>query len=308
MTNDRGTGALSGRSNRRGVLLRAGEPGTTTDRITVAYDALAGHLIANVVLARRGREGLEEWLNEPATMTALGGPLHDQHPLAADTLWALVGLLPRRLHRQQLWPLLPQPMRTAALLRAADLEAAYLDAATVRELTGLIEDVSSAPRDLFDRLRQTRASPAHPLNWEFLDATLRPMSVAQRDLRWTEWVRQGSGELIADLQRLEQRWHSLAERSPADQLRARWVMWMLTSTARTIRDQATCTLYWFGRGEPAALFNLTLNSRGINDPSVPERMLAASYGVVMAYQLPDPDLEKALYQFLLGPTRRPHRR
>ncbi|MBC7077694.1 MAG: hypothetical protein H5T92_05235, partial [Synergistales bacterium] len=88
-----------------GVLLRI--PGDTpaTTHVTVVYDALAGHLVADAVLARHGRTGLEEWLKDQATVASLAGPTPDRHPLATDTFRALVGLVPRRLHRQ-LWPLL----------------------------------------------------------------------------------------------------------------------------------------------------------------------------------------------------------
>ncbi|MFO1500081.1 MAG: hypothetical protein U1G07_17110 [Verrucomicrobiota bacterium] len=51
---------------------------------------------------------------------------------------------------------------------------------------------------------------------------------------------------------------------------------------RDLRDRATRALYWFGRGDPEALFEDAIESLGINDPYVPERMLAASYGVAMA--------------------------
>jgi hypothetical protein len=37
----------------------------------------------------------------------------------------------------------------------------------------------------------------------------------------------------------------------------------------------------FGRGDPAALFDMTLDALAINDPYVPERMLAATYGTTM---------------------------
>jgi hypothetical protein len=59
-------------------------------------------------------------------------------------------------------------------------------------------------------------------------------------------------------------------------------MWYLTTTAREMRNKVTRALYWFGRGEPDALFDLTVSSLSISDPYVPERMLAASYGVAMA--------------------------
>jgi hypothetical protein len=281
-----------------GILLRAPRDRSNATHVTAAYDALAGHLVADSVLARRGSTGLEEWLRDPVTVTSLSGPLPEQHPLATDTFRALVGLLPRRLHRQQLWPLLDEPLRTLALRYSADLEDAYLDALTVAKLATLVTEPPTGSRDLLDRLWQTRGSSTHPLNAEFLEGVLRPMAVADRDLRWTEWVRRRQDKVLVDLRILEKRWRNKPERTSADRLRARWVMWTLTSTVRELRDQATRTLYWFGRGDPAALFSLTLDALGINDLYVPERLLAASYGVTVAHQFPDLEFANALSAFL----------
>src|SRR5262249_53065107 len=65
-------------------------------------------------------------------------------------------------------------------------------------------------------------------------------------------------------------------------------------------DQATRPLYWFGRGDSAALFDLTLDALAINDPYVSERLLAASYGIVMAHQLPELEFARVLHTFLTG--------
>jgi hypothetical protein len=265
-----------------GIILRV--PGETSGVIlvTAIYDPLAGHLIADTILRSHGRTGFEKWVGDPSNMAALAGPLEGQHPLAMDVFRALVGLVPRRLHRQQLWSLLDEPLRTVALCEAAKLEGSYIDAQTVEELARLVTKPSDGSRDLLDRLWHTRGSPDHPLNAELLDAVLRPMVMADRDAHWTEWIRRNGDKLLADLQRLEKRWRSLTQRSPSDRLRARWAMWMLTSTVRQLRDQATRTLYWFGRGDPTAFFDLTLEALTINDPYVPERLIAASYGIAMA--------------------------
>jgi hypothetical protein len=77
-------------------------------------------------------------------------------------------------------------------------------------------------------------------------------------------------------------------------------MWTLTSTVRTLRDQATCALYWYGRAKPAALFGLTLDSLEINDAYLPERLLAASYGVAMANQIPNDKFATMLAGYLRG--------
>lgn len=283
-----------------GVLLRVPDYQSTESHVAPVYDALAGHLVADSILAKYGRVGFEQWICSTTTVNALSVEHNDRHPFATDIFDALVGLVPRRLHRQQLWALLDEPLRTAALRGAANLESAYIDAETVRALVPLVTTPPPRQHDLLNRLRRTRGAPAHPLNANFLDSVLRPMEVADRDLRWTEWVRRYEGEISGDLRRLEQRWRTTKHRRPADRLRARWVIWTLTSTVRPVRDQATHTLYWFGRGEPTALFELTLDALNINDPYVPERLLAASYGVVMAHQLPDPTFADALAEYLRG--------
>lgn len=283
-----------------GILLRVPGESSGGGRVAPVYDALAGHLVADAILTRYGRLGFEQWIREPTTVTGLMIHHQERHPLATDVLDSLVGLVPRRLHRQQLWPLLEEPLHAQALRGAANLESAYIDAETVRALAVQVINPVPGQRDLFDRLRQTRGSMSHPLNVEFLDNVLRPMPVADRDLRWTEWIRRSEGDIRADLQRLEQRWRKTMRRTSDDRLRAQWIMWTLTSTIRSLRDQATRTLYWFGRGDPVALFSLTLGSLDINDSYVPERLLAASYGVVMAHQIDEPIFADALAGYLRG--------
>ena len=264
-----------------GVLLRVPGNRPSAGHIAVSYDALAGHLVADTLLDRFGGRGLEDWLHEPGTVASLTGDLGKRHPLANDIFTALVGLAPRRMHRRQLWPLLKEPSRTEALYEAALLDQAYLDRETVSQLAALLAQAATGHRNLFDRLWTTRAARSHPLDAEFLDSVLRSMSVADRDLHWTEWVRRNQAGVIKDLQRLEKRWRTGSVRK-GDLYRARWSMWTLTSTVRLLRDHATRTLYWFGCAGPDALFELTLDALVVNDPYVPERMLAACYGVAMS--------------------------
>ena len=109
------------------------------------------------------------------------------------------------------------------------------------------------------------------------------MSIAERDSRWTEWIRSNGKNLLMDVSRLERRWRTNPDRgSEVEHQRARWVMWLLTSTVRELRDRATRASYWFGRLRPKTFFTLVVRSLSINDPYVPERMLAAAYGVCMA--------------------------
>lgn len=284
-----------------GVLLSIPGEAQGNKRVAAAYDALGGHLVADAILARHGRVGFSDWLSDSATAATLTVSSPDRHPLAEDIFSALVGLVPRRLHSQQLWPLLEEPLRTIALFKAAKLEGTYLDSATINQLAALAMRHPIGSSDLLDHLWHTRGAPGHPLNALFLDDLLRPMTIADRDLRWTEWIRRHWKDyLLTDLERLEKRWRESTQRAPSDCLRARWVMWMLTSTVRELRDQSTRTLYWFGRGDPAALFTLTLDGLAINDPYVTQRLLAACYGVVMAHQQPETNFINILRDFLTG--------
>jgi hypothetical protein len=271
-----------------GVILRV--PGDTSGQLKVmaVYDALGGYMIADAITREQGRAGLGAWLGLPETRSALHGNHQELHPLASDIFRSLVGLVPRRHHRQQLWALLDEPLRTAGLRLAAHLEAEYLDAETVQALAELIAQPTDESRDLLVRLYRTRGAPSHPLNAVFLDSLLRPMPAADRDLHWTEWIRRNKDGLRDDLWALEDRWREHPNRrSTSDTLRAQWVMWTLTTTMRTFRDHATRVLYWFGRGNPTAFFDLTCSSLEVNDPYVAERMLAASYGVAMARHVGD---------------------
>lgn len=267
-----------------GILLRIKGTRSGNGNCVVVYDALAGHIVANSLCNDFPEEQFERWFRRRDTKRKIFGDSSKGHPLATDILNGLVGLSPRRRRGKHVWPLLTGPRRAAALCQAARLEGEYLDSKTVRALGKLLVSGVGPHLELFRDLRSTRAAVEHPLNANFLDSTLRAMTVAERDLCWTEWVRLEKERLTRDFERLENRWQktSPGQRGSEDErLRARWVMWTLTSTVRPLRDRATRALYRYGSRYPGALFELALEALTINDLYVPERMLAACYGVAM---------------------------
>ena len=162
-----------------GVLFR--EPGDAPGdlRVSVIYDALAGHIVADAVLAKVGRTALDSWFKDDANLTLLAGEYPNRHPLGSDIFGAFAGLLPRRMYGQQLWSLLEGDLRDQALVLAASLESTYLDSETTHELRGPVVHPPPGSHDLLDRLHHTRGSRLHPLNAEFLDSVLRPLAVAE---------------------------------------------------------------------------------------------------------------------------------
>lgn len=250
--------------------------------VTPVYDALGGFMIANSLLSKHAQDNSFEWLNEPETINLFG--IEGNHELAADIFRALVSLVPRRMPGAQLWKVVPFMYRNEALELSALIEADSLDMETVEALRQLFNKDPKEGSWFYQCLYATRAVVNHPLSADFLnDILCSIVNVAERDMSWAEWIRQTRSERFSDITALEKRWKSsLIGRSDADQLRAKWLMWHLTSTDRELRDVATRALYWFGRGDPSALFNETISSLTISDPYVPERMFAASYGVAMA--------------------------
>jgi hypothetical protein len=274
--------------------------------VTPVYDALGGYIIANALLMKHAQDNSFAWVNKSETTALLIGD--DSHELAFDILRSLVTLAPRRTRGRHFWQYISEPLRINALEFASEIDAEYLDHETIATLKQMLHEFPTSRRRLFYRLRTTRSIEHHPLNANFLDSTLREMLVSERDLIWTEWIRETyfekfqytvSSERFNGLLLMEDRWkQQLDIRTSSDQLRAKWLMWFLTSTDRELRDRVTRALYWFGRGNPSALFEETLAALEINDPYIPERMLAASYGVAMARHV---DLEDPTFVNLTLP-------
>ena len=99
--------------------------------------------------------------------------------------------------------LLKGPLKEQALFKTAWLEGDYLDSETVSELSRLINTLPYRYHRIYDRIWESRAIPTYPLNASFLDSVLRPMSIPDRDLSWTEWIRENKRGIIHDLRQGE---------------------------------------------------------------------------------------------------------
>ncbi len=274
--------------------------------VTVVYDLLAGHIVASAMAETSGATFATS-LSIPEVEARFTGELAAVHPLAVDIFDALVFVLPQR-GLGHLWEHVQDTLFDAALLRTTELAAEDVNAATVAAWEQNLPRISGRP-SFWPRLRSVRAVPNHPFNAIFADNVLRTLSVANRDLTWTEWLRNSTqpylrqdpgtdARAMEDLRSWTTRWRETDERTDADALRARWFLWMLTSTVRDLRDAATAALYWYGRGDAASLFELAAGALEINDPYVGERATAAAYGVTTAHQQPDAEFGNHLGSYL----------
>lgn len=147
--------------------------------------------------------------------------------------------------------------------------------------------------DKFDSSLHTETNadvehPNHPFNASFWSDRLLARSMSERDLSWTEYVRRNRYSLEEIVTHFEETCRDAQNISDYGKKRlllfAEYIMWILTSTVRPLRDQATRALYWYGRRFPQDFFDLVTKSFTINDTYVSERRLAATYGIAMAGQ------------------------
>lgn len=111
---------------------------------------------------------------------------------------------------------------------------------------------------------------------------LENLTMSDRDLKWSEYVRNSSvsGTPNRTLRWIEE--HQNTKQNKASQsVLVKVLEWFLTTTNRSMRDRTTRALVLIGDANPKVIFDQTLISLGRNDPYISERMLAASYGVLL---------------------------
>lgn len=137
-------------------------------------------------------------------------------------------------------------------------------------------------RHTLDTLVCLASRPGHPYSAEWLRKYLLPMTMSERDLFWSEFLRQSYSEstLYRVLDWVDGPGKNGIDNNVAENL-LRLCSLFLTTTHKPLRDRATRIIVLIGENNPEQLFKVTLESFEFNDPYVRERMLAATFGVLM---------------------------
>ena len=258
----------------------------TAELLAWSYDLLGGHLIAEAILARHPER--EEIATQSTTESLI------DHPLREDIVVGLTGLLASE--GGELHALLDglEPLSAEATLASARLAGAEIGEAAVEAMRRLF---ASRPREVLDAISPAALRSGHPFNGRFLDALLGgEIDVWRRDFHWTEWIHQRTDTTTAQLGELARRW-SDGELGPEEDAPLAWATWLLTVSDERLRYEAIHALYELGRRKPHLLFSRTLEMLRLNDPTVPEGLLAASYGVAMSMQAAGGDEQTYLLDF-----------
>ena len=248
------------------------------------YDLFGGYLIAKY-LVEQAADDVQGFLNSEETVTALFGEDYQAlHPLHEDICRCLAALLPGKIGKF-LHEFSNNKKAFGLSIRALfEISPQDITENCMRLVVHLFDQYKEN-RDSFFKLAETTVGhPNHPFNASFWSERLSALSMSERDLSWTEYVRRNRYSFEETVIRFEETCRDAQDLSKKRlYLFAEYIMWILTSTVHPLRDQATRALYWYGRRFPQEFFDLVMKSFTINDPYVSERMLAATYGITMAW-------------------------
>lgn len=263
--------------------------------VAFTYDLVAGYSIAKH-LFEVNQADLETFLGSSQTCSLLFEDESDTtayvfkeglHPLYDDIRRCTAALLPT-YSDTYLHELIEQGVGFGIGIEALfEMRPTLVNARCIATVEKLFAEPRNRPR-LLKLATATLAHVDHPLSISFWSQLLCGLSMPERDRAWSEYVRGNDRHFFRLVESFEERLQSPKTPTPLAESRlhllAQIAMWLLTSTVRPLRDVATRSLYYYGRRYLTEFFGLMKSSFEIGDPYVRERMVAATYGVAMAYR------------------------
>lgn len=264
--------------SQEGMLFRDESEESFTYELSPVYDRLGGFIVAEYLIKKNNRLPLTQWVSETGFIEKLFGDDRNQHPLSEDILHALIVLIPKSTGGQ-LWKEVPTEIRPSILAKSHLIDKADFCEETINEYKSLIRHDGISTRDL-EQLITLSFALNHPFNGEFLNEILLNLSMADRDLIWTEYLRGQATNVLRGLDGFLNRIRNGETLNPnATKIRLLMLSWYLTSTVAEVRDTASESLLEMGVRYPQTFFEVVLQLLKVNDPYVFERLLGAAYAV-----------------------------
>jgi hypothetical protein len=283
--------SILGRLVEEGLLARDVRYNSAADRgtevVRFGYDRFAAHLVVRRLLDTHVSGGqVRQAFRRNTPLKAL---VRDPSACArnASAVDALLLQLPERFG-VELLDLIPGTVQATWHVRRAFFQTiAWRAASAVTERTvdlvrQILETGSSFCGDWLTALVTLAVRPRHRLNaTAYLHERLMQVPMPERDAAWTLRI----PELLADggpLERIVDWPHRQPPTPRTDaqmlELGAVLISWCFTSTNRPFRDRATKALVRLLQDRLDIVERLVDRFRGVNDPYVLERVLAAAYG------------------------------
>jgi hypothetical protein len=302
-TDDTAAGKLLDAMTSEGLLLYNYNwvDGVARQVIRLPYQRFSDHLIARYLIANYLNTDTENavkhsfYSNRPLGKVIQLEP-HSRQFKYPDLVSALTVEFPERVkrklpkHRGELLLYLPKRLWNRSALQDVFLEGLYwrstksFDKSTGRIFSLFLNQYTEYSRSKALTVLITLGTRSgHPYSSTKLQKYLYNMSMAERDLFWGEFILSLDSHSV--VHRIIQ-WVETIESSlelNKDDVESLTVLLslFLVSTNRLLRDRVTRSLFLLGLRYPDVLMKETIKAFKCNDLYVPERMLAASYGIVM---------------------------
>lgn len=258
------------------------------ESVYFTYDLLGGYLIAKYLL-EQANDAVQGFINSEEVVGALFSEDYQTlHPMHEDIRRCLAALIPSKTG-EYLHDFTDNKIARYYSIRSLfEISPKYITDDCSKKIGHIFKERSDSRKPLLELAESTVRHPGHRFNVKFWTKQLSDLSMSERDLSWTEHVRNNRERFEELVKIFKETCKSEPELSEISKKRthllAEHIMWILTSTVRPLRDKATRALYWYGRRFPQGFFDLVKKSFLINDPYVSERMLAVTYGIAMARQ------------------------
>jgi hypothetical protein len=277
------------------------ETGAYADVVQLPYQRFSDHLIARHLLDEHLDTSTELSIRKSFYGRRLLGRIFQLRP--GGYSFKLPGLasaimleFPERVKRhlpqdaRELVFYLPRDRRRVDPVRDVFLEGLYWRSAdsftkqTDHVLSVLLEKSNESTRnEVLEIMVGLATRLGHPYSAERLRRYLEKMQMPERDLFWSEYLRYADDtSVIFRLFEWVERTFPAEISEQASRSTVALLSMFLTTSQRLLRDRATRGLYLIGLRQPKVLFEAAVESLSFNDPYVPERMLAACYGVAMS--------------------------
>ena len=270
-----------------------------TEELQLPYQRFSDHLIA--------RHLLERHLDTTSEAT-IRRSFHANRPLGRifKVCWgytfaqpglaeAIMVEFPERVkrvrlpdHARELVFCLPKKRRLSEPLKEVFLEGLYWRptesfSSGTDHVISVYLNPTGAEAEAFEVITALSTRPDHPWSPAGLTCYLAQRTIADRDLTWSEYLRRASPDSVVYrlIEWVERNSGSLTHDSAMRC--AALLSLLLTTTRRDLRDRATRCLFHIGGRYPSILFDRALAVLDFPDPYVPERVLAACYGIAMGY-------------------------
>lgn len=273
------------------------------DMVTFSYQRLSDHLVL--------RELLKKYVSpeNPALAFQSGQPLgryfEDESACfhnrgLADAL-AIQG---PETFKKEIYELIPNAMDKDPISDAFIESLLWRDAKTISDTCLPYINKHILPRrdlahKLLDALLTIAPNPDHPFNADFLHQNLIKKEMADRDAWWSIFLCKHYEEKTSIDRLVTWSWSEADRSHIADEsirLVGKALAWFLTTSNRSLRDQATKALVSLFVDRIHVLRQVISDFAKVNDPYVLERLYAVAYGC--ALKSTDPEAKASLAQLV----------